>query len=528
MPNVTIQPQLTRPIPIRENLLYCIIPTEYVLTQAFQAEAYLEFDGTAYAAGQTFIFANQVFTTTSGANTHKSFQITADPEESAGNFEASLNQNANFFGVVEIEKTEVSPGVWRVTVTWIEPGSIEPWEFDYADMVPEPPHGETAGTDIEVREGMTLRYQLWAERDGENFPVTNIEAIRPRVFRGGLATPRICINFRDDVLGLVRTSFRPNLADMQQDEAFSINIFLKYGVHQVNACEVTEFPWLSTSPVTLLNSVVQIDDEDKLTPYNYADGYPTKLLTSRPESLKVPRDARVWLWGYLTHADDANLSSYRAGWKFYDADGVFISGVNSASTFTENGVYCIPAGPGNTPAIPAGTYKIEAFFESFYGAPFDTWVQITDPHTIRITDGLCRELEFYFIEDLGGYGTIHFDHYEEITHAVENQVFFLPEIATENLYSRDLSTRLQKGGFSRANIKSRKFYRATVQGLDTPETERWFRQFCDSEDVLHRYTADTGNEVIRKIILEPSETVIRREGEYLTLEVVFRYHTDLR
>lgn len=527
MPNLTVQPSTTRPVPRGEALTYCIIATEFIGAGGVRAEAYIDFNGTTYTPGDSFVFAGVTFTLSASTISHNRFPIVVDAEESANNFREALEMNANFFGLVDIFVENPAFGEWRTRVRWKDAGPVSPWAFDYSGLSPEPAHGETPGEVVDVTPGMRLRYQLFARRDGEVFAVTDIEAITPRAT--WFSTPRSCFDFRDDVKGLVSVTFPgPDLDDIVADGLFSISLFLKYGVFQVNDCEVTEFNWLSSDEATLLNSVVQIDDVEKLKPYNYGDTNPVGLLTSRPQSVPVPPGAYLWAWVYCTHlAGLANLERYRVNWKYYDSAGVLLLEETSATEPAEDGVYVFPTGPGNSPNVPAGTAKIVVRLEVYHNV-FEQFVDASAAHTVLVGTDCNGQEEFYFVEDLGGYGTIHFDEVEEITHVVENQVFASPEKFEDDLYNADLSNRLLNGGYSRANIRSWRTFRATVRGMDTPELERWFRQFCDSENVLWMYVSDTGDEVIRKVILEPGETVIRRDGEYLTLEVVFRHHTNMR
>lgn len=528
MPTLTVQPSSTLPVPRKECLKYCIVPFEYVLDAGAYAEAYMDFDGTAYSSGQSFVFAGVTFTTSNSAtSTYNTFQITASQTTSAQKFIDALNLNANFFGKVEIQTSVPTAGTMRVTVTWIEIGEQAGWDFDYSGMSPEPPHAETNGTAITLREGFKLRYQLWGENADGVFPITNVEAITPRVTGDG-TVPRVCLDFKDDVKGLVATTFPDtSLNDIAKDETFAIQVFLKYGGYQVSNCEVTEFNWLTSNEATLLNSVVQIDDADKLEPYTYPTTNPVALLTARPELLRMPSTAYFWLWVYAMHTDAATLDSIRVHWEYFDSAGTSLATFTSSSTPTETGVFYFPAGPGNSPGIPAGTASIVVKLEAYHNV-FEAWVDASQEYTVYVQDTECLPVEMYFQEDLGAYSTIHFNEVEEVTHNVEAQLSSLPEVCADSLYDRDLTARLQTGGFSRANIKSWKTFQASITGYDTPELERWFRQFLDSENIIWRYTSDTGDAVIRKIILEPGETVISRHDEYLTMEILFRFHTDLR
>lgn len=525
MPNLTVQPDSRRPIPRKEALKYCIIATEFIGGGGVRAEAYVEFDGTAYAAGQKFTFAGVEFTTTSTTISHNTFPIVADAQTSAENMRDALALNVKFFGVTAVFLDNPSLGVWRCRVRWIEAGPVEDWDFDYSLLSPEPAHAETAGVETDTTEGMKLRYQLWGQRGDDLIPITNVESVTPRAYWFG--TPRICFDFRDDVKGLVAPTFPGfGATGMTLDETFSLTVFLKYGVYQVLESGPIQFNWISSNECTLLASVVQIDDVQKLIPHNYNDTYPVALLTARPSALRVPSSAYLWLWVYAIHMDSAIFTAMRINYKYYDAAGAYLTQSNSASV-TVNGVFYFPAGPANSPGIPDTAKKIEITMQVFRDDGSDTWENGSETHTVLLCDN-CPKEEFYFIEDMGGFGTMHFDEVEEIIHVVENQVFYMGEETEDDLYNSNLSDRTQTRGFTRANIRSRNLYRASVNYLDTPELERWYRQFNDSEEIFHRYISATGDEIVRKIVLDPNETTIRKDGEYLTLEIAFRYHTDLR
>ncbi|MDV7395585.1 hypothetical protein RZS08_29625, partial [Arthrospira platensis SPKY1] len=131
-----------------------------------------------------------------------------------------------------------------------------------------------------------------------------------------------------------------SLGDLQMDEAFFAHVWLKYGGYIFADCVAQELDWLSSNEVVLLNSVVQIDDEEKLGPYNYADsGIGTKFLTSRPAALAFPYGSAGWLWIYAAHADDGAVGNIRGVLKYYDSAGAEIGSWTSPSTPSEGGVF---------------------------------------------------------------------------------------------------------------------------------------------------------------------------------------------
>jgi hypothetical protein len=532
MPTLSLQPGDSIPIPKKECLKYCIIPFEVVLDEAAQAEAYIEFDGTAYAAGIDFVFAGFTFTTSAATTAFDRFPFTGVALTDANAFIDALNLNALFFGFVTIVRTQPVPGTYRVTVTWNSNGDQPNWDFDFTGgfLPAPPPNGETNGGAVVLREGFKLRYQLFAYDIDDNIvAVTDMESVTPRVTLAS-AVPRMCFDFMDDVKGLVGTTW-PGLGlnDIQLDEAFRIRLFLKYGGIQIENCEVTEFDFLQSDTVWLVNSAFQIDDEGKFTPYHFPDTNPPRWLTVRPTALAVRSDAYYWLWIYCNHiTESAVYDTYRVSYDYLDSDGVSISTFTSPTEPTEDGVYIVPCGPMNSPGIPGGTAAIVVLLQVWQNV-LEAWVDASTERTVTISDGSCKPTEFHFIEDLGAYSLLYASEPEEIIHNQENQVFELGENCPDDIYARDhVVGRVLSGGRSRANIRSYKRYRCEVMGYDTAETQEWFRQFRDSEDIKHRYATAEGITVMRNIILEADETVMSKEGEYLTMSFVFRYHTDLR
>lgn len=526
MPTLSIQPGTSLPIPKKECLLYGIIPYEALLDEGTKAVAVLEFDGTAYAAGQEFIFAGQTFFTTGGALAFDRFEIDSDALASADRFIDALALNAYFFGFVTAVRTQPVPGTYRVTVTWIANGAQPDWLFDYSGMSPEPSHSETNGALVVLREGFKLRYQLWSQDDDGIYPVTNIESIVPRVTETS-AIPRLDFDFGQDVLGLVRTTWPGTANDIAEDETFTIQLFLKYGGLQVEDCEVTEYDFLSSNVCTLVNSVFQLDSEEKMKPHIYPESLTPKFLTARPANFAVRSTAYYFLWIYAAYrAASSAWESYRAFYEYKDKDGVSLGTQTSASTPTTDGVYIVPAGPMNSPGIPSGTATIEVRLEA-YNNVFETWIPASEEKVVRINNSACKPTEFIFLEDLGAYSIIYATEPDEI-HTQEHQVFERPEYCSENVYNRDAAVRVRSGGRRRANIISRKRYRCKIYGYDDAASVEWFRQFRDSEDIKHRYVTAEGVTVMRNIILDAEEVEIAKEDDYLTMEFTFTYHTDLR
>lgn len=529
MPTLSIQPGTTHPVPKKECLLYGIIPYEAVLDNGTKAVAVLEFDGTSYSAGQEFVFAGKTFFTTNGDLGFDRFQITASPLTSANNFIAALALNAYFFGFVTAVRTQPVPGTYRVTVTWNVNGAQPDWTFDYSGMSPVPSHSETNGSVVVLLDGFKLRYQLWAQdADGVIYPVTNMESITPRVTDVS-AVPRLDFDFMDDVRGLVQTTW-PELTgnDIVEDETFRIDIFLKYGGIQIEDCEVTEFDLEASNTCKLVNAVFQIDLEDKMKPYMYPDSVTPKFLTARPASFAVRSDAYYWLWIYANHRSSPLFDSYRVFYEYKDAGGASLGTFTSPSEPTTDGVYIVPAGPMNCPGIAANTAIIEVRLEAYQNV-FEAWIPASEERVIRIDNGSCKPTEFHFQEDLGAYSIMYATEPEEIIHVQDHQIFEQPEPCPEDIYARGhVVERVRTGGRSRINVSSWKKFRCQIYGYDNAESVEWFRQFRDSEDIKIRYSTAEGTVVMRNIILDAEEVAIEKDGQYLTMDFTFRYHTDLR
>lgn len=527
MPTLSVQPG-SLPMPKKECLKYCIIPFEAILDEGVQAEASIEFDGTAYSAGQSFIFAGQEFTTSVSTIAFDRFPITANEVDSAQAFKDALELNVYFFGNVDIVISTPAPGTRRVTVTWKANGEQPDWDFDYSGMTPAPPHSEANGVAPVIREGFKLRYQLWAENADGIFAVTNIESITPRITEIG-SVPRLCFDFAEDVQGLVQTTL-PELEvnDITEDETFKINLFLKFGGIQVDNCVITEFDFVKSNVCTLYNSCVQIDDEGKLKPYFYPEQNPAKILTARPSAMKIRSDAYYWLWVITNHlTESSTFDKYRVFWTYKDSAGLSIGTFSSATEPATDGVYYFPAGPMNCPGIPPGTVTIEVKLEVWQNV-FEAWQAATETKIISINNSGCQPAEFHFLEDLGAYSIIYASEPEEVTHEQDFQVFTSPENCPEDIYARDhVVSRVRTGGRSRSNIQGRKVFKCKIEGLDKDDQMEWFRQFLDSENILHRYTTAEGITVLRKIIIDAGETLLTQEG-YPTVNFTFRYHTDLR
>jgi len=526
MPTLVVQPNKTLPIPKKECIKYCIVPFEYILINGQPATAYMEFDGTAYGSGIDFVFAGQDFTTSASATTTRNtFQIPANGLIAANNFKSSLEKNAYFFEYTEITVVDMGGGTWRTVVTWIEYAEQPDWTFDYSAFAPAIGHGETQGVDFLLRDGFKLRYQLYGENADGVFPITRVESVTPRI--NNLGVPRMCFNFQDDVLPFLSTTF-PGLGvtTVTFDELFKIEVFLKYGGVQNSNCTITDFDFEGTDRISILNAVIQIDVQDKLKPHHYPTTKLVSWFTSRPDKLPVPSTCEFWLWAWMRGIEEVDYTKYRAAYTYYDVTGATIS-TEIGPEITQDGIFIVPAGPANVLNLPATAVRYEVFIEGF-SVPLADWERVTKKHTVRIQDK-CDWLELYFLEDLGGYSPIHFHEYEELVHVQENQVFELPESCPDDIHSTiSIGSRLRGGGQNRANIKSWIVYKAKIDGMDLPELEDWYRQFRDSENVLLRYVNPEGTEVVRRVILEPGETTIMKDGEYLSLETVFRFHTDLR
>lgn len=524
MATLVVQPSKIYPVGKSDCITYCIIATETILTSGTKATAYIDFDGTTYANNLDIVFAGVTFRTwvSPGAT---DINFNADAETAADNFMTTLELNAEFFGFATWEKTDQGGGVFRVTVTWNEQVEQTDFTFDYSALSPEPGHGETNGSAHLLLEGLKLRYQLWEkDADGDIYPVTNIESVVPRT--NPLGVPRLCFDFRNDIQGLVSTTWQSlTNTDIVEDENYSTYFFLKYGVRQVVNCEVTEWDWDDSGDSLLVNAVFQLDDDLRMRRYYYdvsINPIPP-FLTARPNGMPIKPDSYYWLWFYGQHlGKGTGWTKYRAQWNFFDSSGANLGTEYSATEPDYDGFFVIPCGGANSPGIPADTALITVQID-VYEPSRPGWVQASEVRTMPI-DPLCGDAEFHFLEDLGAYSVIYGE-IQEVHHNQVMNIFRAPEVCD------NAEDAVRQGGRRRVKVSSNKKFTCRIVGLDSDEQAEWFRQFLDSEDIKYRYENRDGDTMIRNIIIDSEETLIYKtgsNGEYLTLEFSFTYHTDLR
>lgn len=469
--------------------------------------------------------------------TSESFEVTANPFETAFNFQSMLESNIFFRRAT---KVVLSGGLFDVaTVTWLEckeqPRFGGP-SMDFAGLT-------ATGATVTATNGVSPVYVtgfklitrlLRCESTGVEFTeMTKLEGFEPA--RTCAGSGPVSVDYMRDAKRslfpvlpeLTATSynappgggFYTNLRKTGILAAFQ----LEYGWIFRDDCTPRSGTIKKSDRVFVLNSAFPDEDLYNVRRYwaDHPDGLPPgqfiiDFLTTQPAGIRVCRDTFCWLWFLNTYLVTA--SNFKVTFFVYD-----LAGAGSVHLFTMPHVGEHVQNFNCSPGFLVSQFGINLDNVSKYdvfvtgdhglGGAFNATSSLT-----YVLDGNCcaEHLDAYFLTPAGGIGTL----VAEKTEFEVNQDG--TEICIDVPCGATGSERAKKGGRTLTALRNYDSMTIVARESFNEANQKWFADFKRSPHKWLRVkvpsTEFSTEYVAKKFIVEPGGIRIFRNGENLELE----------
>lgn len=469
--------------------------------------------GTIKISGNTF--------TTGTTNDFETFDTSAvlTPAILGANLLAAMNFNSDIFTKFNIV-TNLDGDI--LTATARDSGVVENFIFDTTAFVGTGvTMVNTQGVDAVYRDNYRLIVEIW---DFLTLKLISKESYIPD--EDGLFS----INIGAKIAPLLKSSFVHAMSSgtVQYDPNIAKEFFIRYGESysdSLSVCGTSPKNFESSESFWVVNSAFQRADEvDKL--FQLCDA---QFMTNTPEYTEMCENSIGYLWIYLRNVAifpaPPNIV-YKPFYEIFYSDGtssihvgtdifnfpqfnnriaVIQSGWNVIGTFATVGktaiYYRVRVVVRDTSvSIPTG--------DTYYGSKYFTLIACCD-----------NQLEFYFLNEFGGFDTITMAQLSSIELEQESSIFesFLDcEDAVID------TTGLGAKGKSVVNQTANDVFEVTGKFVDSYQSRLWLREFITSPERYVRKTIGSENEIFSKIIvLDGSAQYYSKDDNTIVLK--FKY-----
>lgn len=524
--NIIEEPDINCPQPAYNCVKYCFEATDFLVSTGTKAVFTIELDPilSGYNPGGVFIIAGQPFTTGT-TNTYNEID-TSPPQtqtEFANNCKAALEKNNFIYTNFEIK---VSGTVMTATARNV--GEISPFTFDYSAVGTPPINSDTQGTPNVYRDNYRLVTEIWQKvfdiSLGDYLDVLiNKEAYIPN------AAGELCINIGEKIAALLETTFLhdANLAvSCYKDITIAQRFFVRYGEaysDDLDECNVQLREFVNSDVITVFNGAFQRGEStDKITLV-----CEHQFMTNAPDYTCVTRNSEQILWIYLKDILPQPPSTITIRPKF-------ILTYTDGTTDTGTGAQCLWSAD-NFPvfiAIPCGGVQLGFFANPAKTIDFyEVRIEQTDSLGPVVTDYASQifkvipscgaEVEFYFLNEFGGYDTILFTQVSNISLEQQYSIF------EEFLDCDDTNAiRAAKGVIDQS---ASDVFTVTSKFTNDYLTRRWLREFLVSPIKVIKTAIQTDeNETFSKVLfVDPSQQYFSKDDNFLYLTLQFGMNEDI-
>lgn len=501
-------------------------------------------------AGGGFSFHGHVFTPGGSGFTSSTWEVVAgDQNQTAINMANMLKSNLDIY-----------PN-FNITVAWsgnpldsaymtteaIFYGYVEPGTFSNSTGWPDT---FQAGEEGFYQETKKIAYQLfYVDFFDIETALMPLQAFKPRLNLNNYTTYDLSVDFVKVLKGLPSTLFPYLDANViQWDPNIIKKFYLRYGHVNNVSCNTIESEFKFSDSFWLINQAIDLRNEGGPKDFSY---------NNSPQNLAIPlnygpiagvgycRDSYNWLWFNFNFR---LLGGVYEDWfgaaqiKLYNSSGVVIATYNEVwdpsgpGNYSGVGVGILPIGganffaPGGLPA-DCCYIKIKWLFQDAL-VEFEEQEQLSQEITIKYKDCHCEPYEFYFLCEYGGYDTIRFEKFEEVTTKISQQTL------TYQHYCRDWDpadpvadyyTYLTKAGANQGNTIANRRFRVTSGKMSkSDKVNRFVEMFLKSESRFFRLTQSGASRVgAVKINITSTDTIVYKDSGKVVYTFEFQFAEDL-
>ncbi len=503
--NLISQPSLLCPNAAYNCVKYEFEATDFKTTSATYATFVIDCSGLSVASiapGATIKLSGNIFTTDT-TNTFELFDTSAVLTSTilAANLLAAMNFNKDIFDKYNIVVSGSGSDILTATARTI--GEVTVFDFDASAFIGTGVTiNDTQGINAVYRDNYRLVVEIWKTSNSGTSKVTE-ESYIPN--SSGLFS----INIGRKVAPLLKSRFVHglSLATSHIDPNICSKFFVRYGElwsDGISECGTSSKNFDNTDSVRVINSAFQRADEDaKLLQICDAE-----FMTNTPDYTEMCENSIGYLWINLLDVAVYPAPSgitYRPFFEIFYSDGTSSIHVGSSIPDTapfENKIACIQSGwnvissfatVGKTPiyyrvrfVVRDGALPVPTG-DTYYGSKHFTLISCCE-----------NQLEFYFLNEFGGFDTITMSQLSSIELEQDNSIF-------ESFLDCEDETISNEGNGAKGkaiiNQTANDVFEVTSKFVDTYQSRLWLREFLTSPEKYVRKTIGDESEVFSKIIV---------------------------
>ena len=538
-----IEPDLTQPIPANRPVYWEIRPDSGDVFDSTGFRPYVEIvwpgSPTVPANGTPFTIWGYAFEVQSGtAFTSNSFRVVSgNMAQTRDNFRNMLSSNFFFSRAVYFSVTGVDANI--LTVLWNNCRAEENFGALGMDLTAI----ESTGATVTVENGISpvpveghkivtalLRENLFLGTSEQITPYEGVDTVVDCAF----AYP-LLLDFQQQISELLYTNI-PLLTANSYDIPFYTTMYqyfrLQYGWVYREDCTPVSGDFFQSGIVKVWNGMIEDNDVYGIRKYymGATGGLPpgqtyVKFLTNMPDDGMLLRfDSYAWLWFFVNKNELEPGATLKVIVNFLLSTGVGGTYSDDISNVgAEDGVLCVNASPmyvvDNTVAADTNLVSYTVKIYAYDGPDF---VQITEAKQFYTERQLqCSEnVDVYFRNRLGGIDTLPVIITEHVSSQTGNELNFQRSPIATTVERMTLRGRTITGAVNQRRFVIRAKHNWSEQWVD------FFEAFRISTVRHIQTTGEDGLHYARKIVIEPGNITIWKEGEFIELEASGYYAHD--
>lgn len=527
--NLTSQPAQNEPIPISDCLrwVFQADDADVVTTPGVQAELVVLFPGSPSDPGNgtEFTIWGHLMTTQSGSDyTATSFDVVVgDKLATMNNFASMIAANYYFNRAVTID---INSGASTVTLTWNDCGEQQNFGATQMEFSGISGSAITSGTPTNgitpvYVDGYRIQYRMWRiDIDGSNDgPVMAYEGMTPNLLC--TTSEEAAFDGMPTARELLNTPLPPldNTHPSVDYDGIIQYFTLEYGWTYRDAnCQALSGDFGFSLRPSVWNAYFNPEDVYRIRKYwpGATGGLPVgqshvRFLTNKPESLKVLKTSKCWLW-YMINEAVQSFTQLKlrvvANWSG-GSPSIDVNVTNSGY-----GINAVNVSPSYIVSLGLTGITIDTLV-SYSVAIFGDATQFTEATSYYLLGG-CEddilETDIYFLNQLGGISTIPVRIIEKTVNQTGDEILLnVPCTASRE-------EKGKYGGRTLSNIRSYESF--TFRSLENgPEINDFLKDMKLSPQRWVRRRAEDGNWIARKLIIDPGGVKIYEDGPNVTVEV---------